>query len=133
MSLRVLIVEDDDMRMQIFDLVFEHDDVWRAKTAARGIKLLGEHRFDLVMLDHDLEDADYGAPSVHGREGTGQDVARAIAAMGEPPPVLIHSWNPDGARVIAAILAEARVPARRAPFGQNTERDVALFREWMTR
>jgi DNA-binding response OmpR family regulator len=100
MKLRVLIVEDNEDRMEIFDKVFEHDKTWRALDAPTGVDLVRERSFDLVMLDRDL-----------GPGGVGEDVARAICALPElqQPFVVVHSWNPDGARRIAEILHEGGV------------------------
>lgn len=103
--LRVLIVEDDDCRMLTFDAVFGGDQMTRATTAADAIDLLWRRPFDLVMLDRDL-----------GPSGIGEDVARTIAEMSNPPPVFVHSWNPDGARAIHRILHHGGVFCIRQQF-----------------
>lgn len=124
--MRVLIVEDDDSRMLVFDVVFERDDVTRAYDAARGVWWLERAEFDLVMLDHDLVGSSYDRDrGVY--LNSGQEVAKAIARMEKPPPAIIHSWNPTGAQQMEMILARRGVRHMVAPFGSNTGCDVALF------
>lgn len=119
MGLRVLIVEDDDERMLTFDAVFRDDTAFRACDADGAIALLGMGGYDLVMLDHDL-----------GPGGNGQDVARVIASLpaDQQPFVIIHSWNPDGARRMADILIGGGVAVGRQMFGADIGVTVRSFR-----
>ena len=130
---RVLIVEDDDARMEIFNKVFEDDDVTRAIDAERGVKWIREAEFDLVMLDHDLALKHYGGDI--DQEGTGQDVAHAICALPEKnhPFVFVHSWNPDGSRAIGEILNDGNVEFIRRTFGADIGTYVWSFRRHLLR
>jgi CheY-like chemotaxis protein len=140
MDMRVLIVEDDPERMVGFNKWFlpEGDKIFWAKTAAAGIEALGFDTFDLVMLDHDLADAHYmniehtaEAAANFALEHTGQDVARHIAAMDNPPPfVFVHSWNPTGAIAMENILKDAGIRTFRSPFGSDDlKRGIIQYRK----
>lgn len=106
-KMKVLIVEDDPNRMEIFNELFVGDEVTWAKTASQGIKWLGRETYDLVMLDHDLT-----------AKSTGREVALHMATMEDPPPyAIVHSWNPTGAKAIGQILADAGIRHLVLPFG----------------
>lgn len=68
--------------------------------------------FDVVCLDHDLEDAD----PAH----TGYAVAEFIGLHMDrdklPKHVIIHSWNPSGAARMAEALRQGGVSFERRPF-----------------
>lgn len=89
---------------------------------------LEAERFDVAYLDHDLNA--FGPhsvePGMYGeQELTGADVARFIAQMPaekRPLSVVVHSWNPDGARRMVAILRDADVPVVYQPFSSEVSR-----------
>lgn len=68
--------------------------------------------YDCAYLDHDLEDVDPSA--------SGQAVAEYIAlhqeAASRPKFILIHSWNPEGAKNMAAALKDCGMPVVLKPF-----------------
>lgn len=73
-------------------------------------------RQDIAFLDHDLNGEIY----VERREGTGTEVAEFIAAMpalARPRLVIVHSFNPHGARRMMKILQGCGCLARQYPFG----------------
>lgn len=135
----VLIVEDDENRMAVFrGNLFVRDAITWAPTAADGIRLLKLHKYDLVMLDHDLADAHYmnieltaESAAAYELEDTGQDVARFIATMDDPPPfVFVHSWNPTGALAMESTLKGAGISTFRSPFGSaDLKRGIIQYRE----
>lgn len=136
--MRVLIVEDDPERMVGFKKWFQGDKIFWAKTAAAGIEALEFDSYDLVMLDHDLADEHYmniehtaEAAAAYAMEDTGQDVARFIATMDNPPPfVFVHSWNPTGAVAMENILKGAGISTFRSPFGSaDMKRGLIEYRE----
>jgi hypothetical protein len=94
-----------------------HDDVrpapegWlRAHDNPTALRLLREHDVAVISLDHDLgasPDADVWARGC-SPDGDGRDLVRAMIAEDlVPPEVRIHSWNPSGAREMAALLHDA--------------------------
>lgn len=116
---RVLFLDDDEERHEavrrMADLLpqVRIDHVWTAEKARRA---LDRTRYDLALLDHDLEPLTY-APTP-GRDG--QAVAAFIVtlpAWRRPRQVVVHSWNPLGAAEMERMLAEAGVPVSRAESG----------------
>lgn len=117
---RVLFLDDDPVRHRRFekDSIGKGLAVTYVWTAAEAIRVLTEapEPFDVAHLDHDLG----GETFVEREEGSGTEVARAIAAMPaarRPARVYLHSYNPAGARRQAAILLDAGVWHRMRPFG----------------
>lgn len=93
-----------------------------AGTARNAIALICEYgpTIDEVSLDHDL-----GALPEHGlyargfAEESGQMVAGYIAASHILPtsvPIRVHSWNPDGATRMAAVLQRAGYDVEIRPY-----------------
>jgi len=108
--MNVLILEDDPERMKLFKVMFVRDQMDHAPNAKQAKEFLSQNQYDLVMLDHDLNDKHLANPDNMNHEGTGQDVAKFMARMKNPPPfAFVHSWNPPGAKAIAKILKEADI------------------------
>lgn len=115
--MRVLVLEDEQYRRQYFAEQLARHDLTFALDAGTAIERLQREQFDAIFLDHDLGPGD----------GTGQDVALAVALMKSPPPVWIHSYNMPGARAISGILAARKVRHQRIPFGPSL---IENFRMW---
>ena len=83
--MRILILEDDGMRVNNFiELLFRHDlDI--TESAHEAVALLEEKVYDLLLLDHDLGEGD----------GSGSVVSCFLCAYPENPnndaEILIHS------------------------------------------
>lgn len=111
--MRILVLDDDDMRHATFAGRFRGHEIVHARTVAEAKAALRGPRFDLVHLDHDLGDLTSethfgGLP----REANGLDVADFIARIPlewQPRSVVIHSWNFDAARRMAVVLLDAGV------------------------
>ena len=78
-----------------------------AKTANEAIAILGEAKFDLVFLDHDLSFMDAGFPD--RQFDNGKEVARFLAITKFAGKVVIHSKNEDGVKAIQKVLPQATV------------------------
>jgi CheY-like chemotaxis protein len=102
---RILILDDDDIR----------HDIWRESFAKAGHDVVCVHtieafqnvvengsRFDLIFLDHDLNDHPtlYQSVTKGGYRQTGKTachILRALPTPKHPDHVIIHSWNDEGA------------------------------------
>lgn len=104
-KIRILVVEDDPTRLEWFQKEFNGQDLTLATTAAAGVKYVNDEEFDVIFLDHDLG----GRVFVDSEDdNTGCAVAKHIkASINAKTPVLIHSWNPAGARNIQTVLKHA--------------------------
>lgn len=115
-NVRLLFLDDDAERHRVVALQCgAHVTVEHVTTVDEAINALNQGSFDIVSLDHDLDDTDAA--------NTGMAVAQYIALHLEParrPPfVIVHSVNPDGARAMEATLTEAGIKTLRVAFGTN--------------
>jgi hypothetical protein len=84
-----------------------------AKTVEEAMALMSAKDYDHVSLDHDMGHANemHFDPSALN----GHDLAHWMAKNGKTPSTVIHSWNPEGAANMHAVLPHAVVQ----PFGQD--------------
>jgi CheY-like chemotaxis protein len=129
---RVLILDDDECRHEVFRKLLDSCFRVHVFTAQDAIKQLQTTQFDLVFLDHDLD--------MQSRDGVdpgcGMDVAEFInlhMSMDlHPKLVLIHSWNKPAANEMANLIREVNIPVivkefsvtRQFPSFGNTIKDV---------
>jgi CheY-like chemotaxis protein len=129
-SLRILVLDDDDGRHTSFKKwLSEYDDlevVHVTNSHGATSALSNGDQFDIVFLDHDLNDFDYSSTVNNGYgwvEATGADVARFIATVlnveKRPKMAVVHSWNPPGAEMMCNILRDADIKVKRWTFNPN--------------
>lgn len=110
--MRVLVLDDDEIRHKVFAAKFKGVQVTHAYNVEDAVNALNRDEvFDLVHLDHDLEDFHYIPYKV---EMTGMDVARFISRMDkdkQPKRVVVHSWNTAAAPRMVNVLRDAGIPA----------------------
>ena|SRR5688572_9896580 len=125
---RILILDDDDVRHLGFSKwLGMHDElqVVHVTTVAAAKEALSKgETFDLVFLDHDLNDLDYQSVENNGFgpiEITGFEVARFIVTdlpkERRPKAAVVHSWNPPGASMMCEVLrSDPDIKVRRWAF-----------------
>lgn len=105
--MKILIVDDDVVRHEHFARSFANKgfEVHHAYRHADAISLLDSIHFDVLFLDHDLQDFIYGESG--RKELTGLDVVHHVVLLPKKPKrAIVHSWNPEGARRMASCLHE---------------------------
>lgn len=99
--MKILFLDDDDLRHELFAEWMEGHEVVHAHSIGEFLAALGNHTFDEVWLDHDLNDFALQYQSVDptdNRRLTGNDACHILAAVATyKPKVVIHSWNNLGA------------------------------------
>jgi CheY-like chemotaxis protein len=109
--MRLLIVEDSQARIDWFINEFREHSLTIVKTAKEAIELVTKYKFDVIFLDHDLEDVHYKSLLDYGvacKEGTGYEVAKHIKnSINDAVPVIVHSMNYAGTENIKSVLANA--------------------------
>jgi CheY-like chemotaxis protein len=115
--IRVLILDDIELRHDAFRTILPDVDRTHVYTASQAITALLEYPpFDLICLDHDLDQS----PDRIVNPGNGTQVARFIARdlprSHYPKNALIHSANPAGADRMAALIREVGIPVTLKPF-----------------
>lgn len=110
--MRILVLDDDKNRHRTFKSNLIGYIVHHVYTVDDARAALNEHVFDVLYLDHDLNDhesrsVDYSGGYGGPREMTGLDVARYVSLQCERDPkktpqlVVVHSFNFAGAKAIA--------------------------------
>lgn len=122
--MRVLIVDDEQIRHDFFSQAYAGDEVVHAYGYYEATDALNRGpKFDIVQLDHDL--GDHRVPDkmveMYGTyELTGWHVAHHIATEMphhmRPDKVIVHSVNPDGAHSIEMFLERHGFDVVRQPF-----------------
>lgn len=111
-QLRVLILEDDINRINIFRDKYKMHDLYFfdvADDAIAMLDLMKDKPWDTIFLDHDLGGQIFVSSTEHN---TGYTVARFIEDHRdelEIKQIIIHSMNPAGAANMKAALPEATV------------------------
>jgi CheY-like chemotaxis protein len=128
--LRILIVEDDESRVECFkkwlppDVLLTH-----APRGGSALGLLQRDRgavYSGILLDHDLNWRAIGG--VDDRI-SGSQVALAIVRYVEPGvPILVHSMNGEKGPQMAKLLDSAGFPVTRIPM---KDLDQAQFMTWL--
>ncbi len=137
--MRIFILDDDNERHATFAKNLQGHDVFHARTHDEGLAILNnEERFDLFFLDHDLNDFHIEGNRSVGpsssmydsgeKELTGADfawqVARVLPIDKRPDHVIIHSWNPDGAKNIQVILRNNDISCHYIPFSVDLGKNI---------
>lgn len=135
-KLRVLVVEDDPTRVEVFEAWLEYLKlpcdfhlVW-TKSAGSAIGLLRRDRgrvYSGILLDHDL----------HQQNLTGQDklysgkdvVKTIIECVDSGVPVMVHSTNPKGGPEMANKLRGAGFSVEFMPFHCLR---FPVYQEWLS-
>lgn len=129
-KLKVLVVEDNDQRVQRFSAMLDSAKVHlvRAASGGQALGILQRDRnvYDGIMLDHDLTEStrtesDLGI--------SGRNVVQTLVASQRlrSPPVLIHSMNPAGAASMEAALDRAGFPVDCIPYAELTRERLAAW------
>lgn len=96
--MRILILEDDENRIDRFRQNFIGCDLDVTKDPNEANKWLEEREYDAIFLDHDLEDSHYLEDCL-SKETTGLCTASFLGEklwLSSNATVIIHSLNPAG-------------------------------------
>lgn len=126
--MKVFILEDSYNRISLFrevlgghfNFAFVKDNVYDAKVVYETGK-----PFDLILLDHDLTDDDYR--DTGRQENNGTEFARWLANFNPDCPIIIHSYNPEGAQRMALDLTRAGWNVTLQPFGMQLLRQLEVM------
>lgn len=112
--MKILFLDDDEQRHDAFRRESIGHDVRHVRTVEQAIKALREHGpYDVASLDHDLGREHYASGPGHG-----YDVAVFLEEHTAlcPPTVIVHSYNPNGARRMLAALQRTGCRSAWIPF-----------------
>jgi CheY-like chemotaxis protein len=105
--MRILVLDDDEIRLDKFRQGLIGKVVDCVKTATEAIKLLQENVYNMLFLDHDLG----GRINVSSGPGTGYEVAKWLEEHPDRKPkhIYLHSFNEAGRNNMRMALPEAIV------------------------
>lgn len=125
--MRILFLDDNGDRHDEFDKQYPNDNIVHVYSYTECCTALDSlENFDVAWLDHDL--GDFHEPDMRGHdydadvkiEYTGLDVAMHICNVLDvakrPSEIVIHSWNPSGARYMKGEFDKADIRAICQPF-----------------
>ena len=106
-KMRILILDDNENRHKEFNKRLIGHVVKNVYTVEETIKYLEEEKWDFVFLDHDLG----GKINEPSGPSTGYEVARWLQnnPNRQPDQIVIHSYNPTGARNMKSLLPNALI------------------------
>lgn len=106
-TMKILFLDDDLNRHQIFKQNLPGIDIDQAFSAKDAIEKINKNTYNVVFLDHDLSEHHYRDESSNDDE-TGQMVAKYISNNKEKFPndvvIVLHSLNPVGRAEMKKIL-----------------------------
>jgi len=107
--MRVLILDDDQKRLDIFKQKLIGRYVECYMTTGEIIRKLRDETWDYLFLDHDLGGKTYVQSG--GAEDTGWDVAVWLSnhVDRQPENIILHTFNPAGALNMKSLLPKALI------------------------
>jgi len=107
--MKIFIFEDNPERIKTFAKWFIDDYFVIVNNCKTATTLLQHEKFDFIFLDHDVGDESKNHskndPSFGYWQNTGSEVASVMYnTLNTETPIVIHSWNVDGANNMAGVL-----------------------------
>ena len=92
--MKILIVDDQNERHYGFRLIYyPKHEMRKAFTVKNAIAELEKSNFDLIHLDHDLQDFEHFNDGRKPLEHTGMEICKYLINKQYTGKVIIHSWN----------------------------------------
>jgi len=102
---RIFVLEDMEVRISAFKRRYASESLTIATTANEAIAILEQGLdYDLYSLDHDLGGQVFCSSEL---ENSGYRVAEFLSNKNVKGQIVVHSWNPTGAKNMLAVLPEA--------------------------
>lgn len=103
--MRIFILEDDPNRMAWFNTFFAGHDITHAESCLHVNRF--SPPYNVVFFDHDL-----GGRQLEDHEDNGELFAKVVQNRIGDAIVIIHSFNPEGARAIKSLVGGYIAPFR---------------------
>lgn len=128
--MRIFILEDDPARITAFQFALVNHDLtickWLGGPDGAIKRFDYSKQYDLILLDHDLGGQVYVNSD---EEETGFQFVKHLGKRPESwdPPVVVHSWNPEGAKNMQKLLEENGWSVYLSPFGPTMLDSIVQF------
>jgi len=115
--MKIFILEDDAKRTEWFNKKFIQNEVIVSDNVKDALAILESNDFDIFFLDHDLGGQVYVDS---GEFNTGNTISKYLSEnMRKQAPVVVHSWNAEGARSMLNNLLSKKIRCVYTPFGSR--------------
>lgn len=119
--MKIFVLDDMPERHFGFSIKYAGHEIIKAYNVKEAINVLDSHKdFDLIHLDHSLQDWEYFPPEENKkpREHTGMEVVDYIIHIKYPttPEIIVHSWDIDPARTMGYLLHKAGYKVKKEPY-----------------
>jgi hypothetical protein len=126
----ILFLDDNPDRHHQIDQKYSGCDVVHCYTVDQFVDCLNNDsfdHFDMISLDHDLNDFDSHSTNFDGQEATGMDACGLMVnkkfSLKLPDVIHIHSVNPCGAQNMRSFLQGRGFSVRWIPFSSVQDDD----------
>ena len=99
--MKIFILEDSENRIKMFKKHFKDHELDITKDISTAKHLLSTEVYDLICLDHDIDNDEYGS------NDTGYDIAVFIKEKNIKTTVVLHTCNSIGASRMGMVLPES--------------------------
>jgi|ERR1700748_1624072 len=118
--MKILIIDDSNERHWGFAKVYANEQITQAYTVESAIKSIDKIDYDLIHLDHDLNDFEQFNDGRKPKEHTGMEVCSYLIKKGYAGKVIIHSWNTAASLRMKKLFEDAEINVSYEPFSTYT-------------
>jgi len=121
---KILIIDDSSERHWGFAQIYPNDQITQAYTVEFAIKYIEAFNFDLIHLDHDLNDYEYFNDGRKPKEHTGMEICSYLIKKGYLGRVIIHSWNTVASFRMRKMFEDAGITVMYEPYVSYTSEQL---------
>ena len=118
--MKILIIDDSNERHYGFVLIYPNDQITQAFNVESAIKHIDTNDFDLIHLDHDLNDFEQFSDGRRPKEHTGAEICSYLINIGYTGKVIIHSWNSVASLRMKKLFEDAGISVSYEPYHSYT-------------
>lgn len=118
--MKILIIDDEEQRHYGFAQHYIGNQICEAYNVDKAIRFLEAKDFDLIHLDHDLQDFEHFIDGRKPVEHTGMEVCSYLIKRGYLGKVIIHSWNSVASLKMKKMFEDANINVSYEPYATYT-------------
>lgn len=118
--MKILVVDDEEQRHFGFRLAYPTANIAKAYNVEQAIRVIDTYDFDLIYLDHDLQDFEHFTDGRKPLEHTGSEICSYLIKKGYTGKVIIHSWNTAASLRMKKMFEDAGINVSYEPYQSYT-------------
>jgi DNA-binding NarL/FixJ family response regulator len=118
--MKILVVDDEEQRHYGFASFYYDHELYKAHNVDEAMIFLSTEEFDLIQLDHDLQDFEHFEDGRKPIEHTGMDICSYLIKRGYSGKVIIHSWNVPASVRMKKMFIDAGINVLYEPYSHHT-------------